>query len=117
RALHRVSASLPSGDGAATEHGLHSARPSPSIRPEGPWRDRAVDIGVMQGVELRPQYIGLELQGRKGAALLFDGAGVALDIVERKLSVPRRLIEPAAEISDHLLVNKAVIGQHPGDAS
>src|ERR1700674_4314837 len=71
----------------------------------------------MQRVELRPQYIGLEPQSRKGAALLFDGAGVALDVIERELSVPRRLIEPAAEIRDHFLVDEAVIGQHSGDAA
>ena len=50
-----------------------------AFNPAGtPRRDRAVDIGVMQRVELRPQYIGLERQGGKGAALLFDRAGVAL---------------------------------------
>src|ERR1700728_2633355 len=117
RGLHRVLASRPWGDGAATQHGSPSTRPSPSIRPEGPWRDCAVDIGVVQRVKLRPQYIGLERQSRKGAPLLFDSAGVALNVVERELSVPRRLIKPAAEIGDHLLVDEAVIGQHTRDAA
>ena len=63
----------------------------------------------MQRVELRPQYIGLERQGGKGAPLLFDGASIVLDVVERKLGVLRRLIEPAAEIGDHFLVDEVVI--------
>ena len=59
----------------------------------------AIDIGVLQCVELHPQDVRLEHQGTTDGVPLGCGLGVVPDIAERKAGIARRLHEALAMTS------------------
>src|SRR5262249_4342748 len=63
-----------------------------SARHEGAgWNEPRLDIGEIECVELRPQHVTLEIEGAEHGLLLGPGAGVLLDVGQRKVHVLRRL--------------------------
>ena len=46
------------------------------LRAEGAGRDVALDVGMLQGVELRPQHVALEADGVDAGLLLIARVGV-----------------------------------------
>src|ERR1700760_865383 len=79
-------------------------------------RYMALDIGVVKGVELHPQNIGLEDQCIAHRLALGRGGGMGLDIVQRKAGIAWRLLQPAAEIAHDVGVDEIVVRQHARDA-
>src|SRR5579883_1574978 len=79
-------------------------------------RQRFVDIGAPQRVELRPEHIALELE-RLDRELLFGARpGMGFDVVERPFRIPLRLRRALREIGERLLADEIVVGQHAAHA-
>src|SRR5689334_17069093 len=70
-----------------------------TFRNERAGRNVALDIGMVERVELHPEHVGLEDQGIADQFALFRRPGVFPDIVERKPGIARRLLQAAAEIA------------------
>src|SRR5882757_1210900 len=83
---------------------------------EGARRNMALDIGVVQRVELHPEHVGLEDQRVADRGALLRRGGVLPDIFERKASVARRLLQAAAEIAHDVRIDEIIVLQHAGDA-
>src|SRR5882724_11247773 len=83
---------------------------------EGARRDMALDIGVVQRVELHPEHVGLEDQRVADRGALLRRGGVFPDIFERKASIARRLLQAAAEIAHDVRIDEIIVLQHAGDA-
>src|SRR5258705_13205134 len=78
---------------------------APVLRHERAGRDEPrLDIGRVQRVELRPQYVGLEAQRRQRRLLLVAGPRLAPDEGQAELDVARRLVQPGPEIGQRPLV-------------
>ena len=56
----------------------------------------AVDVGMVERVELHPEHVALEADGVDAGFLLGARLGVLLDVVEREVGVARRLDRAAA---------------------
>src|SRR5690242_1404448 len=78
-------------------------------------RNVALDIGVIERVELHPQHVGLEDQGIADQLPLFRRSGVFPDIVERKPCIARRLLQAAAEIAHDIRIDEIIMLQHARD--
>src|SRR6478672_7685595 len=83
---------------------------------EGPRRNVAVDIGMIERVELHPQHVGLEDQRVADRLALGRCRCVLLDIIKRKAGVARRLRQPPLEIAHDVGIDEVVVLQHAGDA-
>src|SRR5581483_5007427 len=86
-----------------------------SFRHEGARRNVAVDIGVVERVELHPQHAGLENQRIADQFALFRRRGVLLDVFQRKAGIARRLLQAAAEIAHDVGIDEIIVLQHAGD--
>src|SRR5215472_1511361 len=83
---------------------------------EGARRNMAVDIGVIERIELHPQHVGLEDQRVADEFALLRRGGVLLHVLKRKASVARRLLQATAEIAHDVGVDEVVVLQHATDA-
>src|SRR5215468_5042798 len=73
--------------------------PSSRLGHEGARRNMAIDIGVIERVELHPQDVGLEDQRIADSRPLVLRPCMFLDIVEREIGIARRLRQAALEIA------------------
>src|SRR5262249_28003162 len=87
-----------------------------TFRHEGAGRNMALDIGVIERVELDPEHAGREDQGIADHLALFRRLGVFLDVFERKARVARRLLQAAAEIAHDVRIDEIIVLQHARDA-
>src|SRR5262249_61219669 len=87
-----------------------------TFRHEGAGRNVALDIGVLERVELHPEHVGLEDQRIADQLALFRRAGVLLDVLQRKAGIARRLGQAAAEIAHDVGIDEIIMLQHAGDA-
>src|SRR5438552_297588 len=83
---------------------------------EGARRYMAIDIGMVKGIELDPQHVGLEDQRVAHRFALGRGPGMLLDVFEREAGIARRLLQAAAEIAHDIGIDEVVMLQHPADA-
>src|SRR5438067_10047841 len=82
---------------------------------EGARRYVAIHIGVVKGIELDPQHVGLEDQCIAHGFALGRGRGMLLDIFEREAGIARRLLQAAAEIAHDIRIDEVIVLQHPRD--
>ena len=66
-------------------------------------------VAAVDGVELRPEHLGLEFQRRHRGVLLLARAAALDDEVERVLRVARRLHEPRPEVVEAGRVDPRVV--------
>src|ERR1700758_2647718 len=87
-----------------------------TFRHECAGRNMALDIGVIERVQLHPQHVGLEDQRIADRFALLACGRMFLDILQRKAGVARRLGEAAAEIAHDVGVDEIIVLQHAADA-
>src|SRR5262245_33921409 len=80
-----------------------------ALRNECTRRNVALDIGVVERVELHPQHVGLEDQRIADGLALFLRLRVLLHELQRKPRVARRLGQAAAEIAHDVGVYEVVV--------
>src|SRR5437016_2606373 len=83
---------------------------------EGARRYMAIDIGMVKGIELDPQHVGLEDQRVAHRFALGRGPGMLLDVFEREAGIARRLLQAAAEIAHDIGIDEIIVLQHAADA-
>src|SRR5262245_55774353 len=67
--------------------------------PEGARRYQAwLHIGVVQGIELRPQHVAFEADGIDDRGLHRQRRGASLDELEGEVGIAVRLVEAAVEV-------------------
>jgi hypothetical protein len=69
-------------------------------------------VSVVERIQLRPEHVALEFQRLQNLLLLIWEPRLALHIVQRKICVPRRLIEALVEIAQRLRIDETVALQH-----
>src|SRR6202012_5804346 len=75
---------------------------------KGAGRNVAVDIGVIERVELHPQHAGLEDQRVADRLALFLRRGMFLDIFQREAGIARRLLQAAAEVAHDVGIDEII---------
>src|ERR1700732_2043280 len=82
------------------------ASPIFGLGPEGSRRNVALDVGMLEGVELHPQHVALETDGVDAGFLLIARLGVVEDVLQSEVGVAWCLREPAPEVGHHFLVDE-----------
>src|SRR5262249_40912305 len=87
-----------------------------AFRDERARRNVALDIGMVERVELHPQHVGLEDQRVADGFALSLRLRILLDVLQRKAGITRRLRQAAAEIAHDVGVHEIIVLQHARDA-